>query len=428
VSAIYLSVVKRLLDLAVSLAASVVLLPLMALALLLPGVRLLAKHRVGRKGCAFKEYRLRCPLSGPGRFLERISFHRLPALWNILLGQMSFVGPRALKHDEPLPPEGVAHPRFSLRPGYVNPWWLRVRSNMTFDDEFAVDADYVSGISLKSDLGILVRSVLAAIYGRDEEEGEETLSLLGVHIANLTTADAVACIDSVIKAKGQQQVSFVNADSLNKAYSDEAFRNTLNAGDVVLGDGIGIKLGTRMTRQHIRENVNGTDLFPRLCEHMSREGQSLYLLGAKEGVPERVRDWVRTHHPGVNVVGARNGYFARDEEEDVCAAIRKARPDVLLVAFGAPRQESWIQEHLPKLNTHVAIGVGGLFDFYSGNTPRAPVWMREAGIEWVYRLIQEPRRMFKRYLVGNFVFVIRILKDRRGAEKKQQPHTGTVTP
>ncbi len=424
----YALVAKRLLDAVVSFAAFIVLLPLLALALLLPGVRLLAKRRIGRKGVPFSEYRLRCPPSGPGGFLERISFHRIPALWNIVLGQMSFVGPRALKPDEHLPPEGTDHNRFSVRPGYVSPWWLRVRSNMTFDDEFAVDADYAANIGLKTDLGILLRSALAALYGRDEEEGEGVLSLLGVRIANLTTADAITHIDRVIKTKGREQISFVNADSLNKAYRDHAFRDTLNAGDMVLGDGIGIKLGARMTRQHIRENVNGTDLFPRLCEHMAEEGQSLYLLGAKEGVPERVRDWVRTHHPGVNIVGTRNGYFPEDEEQDVCAAIREAGPDVLLVAFGAPRQETWIQTHLAELNTRVAIGVGGLFDFYSGSIPRAPVWMREAGIEWVYRLIQEPRRMFKRYLVGNFVFVLRILRHRREVGRTHLPHTGALTP
>lgn len=414
-SGIYASGGKRLLDVVRACLIAVPFLILNLIAFLIPGVRIVSKRRMGRRGKPFSEYRLRCPQSGLGALLERVSLHRTPAIWNILRGEMSFVGPRALKADEPLPPEGLDHPRFTVRPGFVSPWWLRVRSNMTFDNEFDVDADYVEKLSLKGDIGIVIRAMLASAYGKDEEEGDDTLALLGVDMANLTTADAIARIDYVIKQKGHERYSFVNADSLNKAFCDEAFCETLNSGDMVLGDGIGIKLGARMTQQHIRENVNGTDLFPRLCEHMGKEGQSLYLLGAKEGIPERVREWVQTNHPGVNVVGVRNGYFTEDEEPAVCAAIREAQPDVLLVAFGAPRQETWIRQRFDELNAHVAIGVGGLFDFYSGNMNRAPVWMREVGIEWLYRLIQEPRRMFKRYLVGNLVFVMRVLRHGKSA-------------
>ena len=401
---------KRVADIVRACLIAIPFLVLNLLALLIPGVRLLTKRRVGRRGAPFAEYRLRCPQTFVGRLLERISFHRTPAIWNIIRGEMSFVGPRAMKQNEPLPPEGLDHPRFSVRPGFVSPWWLRVRSNMTFDNEFDVDADYVAHLSFKHDIGIVLRTMLASAYGKDEEEGDEVFSLLGVEMANLTTADAIAHFDHVIRTGGHERVFFVNADSLNKAFTDDVFLKTLNGGDMVLADGIGIKLGVRMTKQHVRENVNGTDLFPRLCEHMSNEGQSLYLLGAKEGIPERVREWVQTNYPGVNVVGVRNGYFSDKELPEICASIHDAQPDVLLVAFGAPRQEAWIEEHFSKLNTHVAIGVGGLFDFYSGNTPRAPIWMREVGIEWMYRLIQEPRRMFKRYLIGNLVFVLRVLR------------------
>jgi N-acetylglucosaminyldiphosphoundecaprenol N-acetyl-beta-D-mannosaminyltransferase len=407
---------KRLLDIVRAGLIAIPFLILNLFALLLPGVRVVRKRRVGRRGIAFNEYRLRCPPTGIGHVLEKISLHRTPAILNILRGEMSFVGPRALKEDEPLPPEGLEHLRFSVRPGFVSPWWLRVRSNMTFDSEFDVDADYVKQLSLKQDIGVVLRMMLASVYGKDEIEGEDTFSLLGVRMANLTTAGTIDHIDSVIKAQGHERLSFVNADSLNKAFVDDDFRNTLNSGDMVLADGIGIKLGVRITKQHVRENVNGTDLFPRLCEHMSNEGQSLYLLGAKEGVPERVRDWVNENYPGVKVVGVRNGYFTEAELPGICEAIRKAQPDVLLVAFGAPRQEAWIKEHAAKLNTHVAIGVGGLFDFYSGNMPRAPIWMREVGIEWLYRLLQEPRRMFKRYLVGNLIFVLRVLRHGKAAK------------
>jgi N-acetylglucosaminyldiphosphoundecaprenol N-acetyl-beta-D-mannosaminyltransferase len=124
---------------------------------------------------------------------------------------------------------------------------------------------------------------------------------------------------------------------------------------------------------------------------------------------------VNERYPGVRLAGCRDGYFAPEENAAVVAAIRKARPDVLLVAFGAPRQELWLDQWSAELEVPVSFGVGGLFDFYSGRIRRAPLWMRETGLEWVYRLIQEPRRMWKRYLVGNVVFLYRVWRYGRNA-------------
>lgn len=410
----YTLIGKRFTDLLFACLLALIIFPVIGLALLIPGVRLIHKRRVGWKAVRFNAYRLRCPQTGAGRAIERIRLHQLPALWNIMCGEMSFIGPRALSENEPLPAGGNAHPRFDLRPGFISPWWIRVRSNMTFDDEFSIDAAYEQSLSFKQDAGIMLRALIAGFYGKDDGAApRETLSLLGVNIRNTTTADAIDRIDRAIAGQTPTRIYFVNADSLNKAYSDEVFRSVLNSGDLVLGDGIGIKLGAKLTRQSILENVNGTDLFPRLCEHMSQHHQRLYLLGAAEGIAQRVRDWVESTHPGVQVVGVRNGFFSAADNEDVCEEIRKSNADVLLVAQGAPRQEIWIHEHMEALGIPAAIGVGGLFDFYSGQTARAPIWMREAGIEWMYRLLQEPRRMFKRYLIGNFLFIFRVLRHRK---------------
>ncbi len=408
-SKLYASMGKRIFDLVFATLFSLLLFPMVGISLLIPGVRLLSKQRLGFGAKPFNEFRLRCPLDGFGHTLERISFHRLPALWNILLGQMSFIGPRALRDGE-IRPEECCHIRFSVSPGFISPWWVRVRSNMTFDAEFTIDAQYVQKIGIKQDVGILFRAALTSVYGKEETtEYTKTLSLLGVTMDNTTTADAIAFMDQRIREKTRTRVSFVNADSLNKAFTDAAFCEVVNSSDLVLGDGIGIKIGAKLTKQSIKENVNGTDLFPRLCEHMSEQNQKLYLLGAKDGIPERVRDWIEKTHPGVNVVGVRNGFFQASENDAVCEQIRNAEADILLVAQGAPRQETWIRDNMDALGVPVAIGVGGLFDFYSGQTARAPIWMREAGIEWMFRLLQEPRRMFKRYIIGNVVFIVRIL-------------------
>ena len=236
------------------------------------------------------------------------------------------------------------------------------------------------------------------------------LSLLGVGIDNITTVDTLDLIDASIVRREALPLAFVNADCLNKAVDDRAYRRTLASMARVLPDGIGVKLGARMGGLRIRENVNGTDLFPLLCERLSREGRRLCLYGAAPGVAADVAAWVGRHYPGVTMCGAFDGFTLA--AEDVVDRIRDAQPDVLLVALGAPRQEQWIATHAAATGVPVAIGVGGLFDFYSGRIPRAPMWMRRTGLEWVYRLWQEPRRMWRRYLVGNVVFLARVWRDR----------------
>jgi N-acetylglucosaminyldiphosphoundecaprenol N-acetyl-beta-D-mannosaminyltransferase len=144
--------------------------------------------------------------------------------------------------------------------------------------------------------------------------------------------------------------------------------------------------------------------------------QAIYLLGGRDGIAEAVSEWMRIHHPNVRVAGTHSGYFPARETVEVVRNIRKSEAAILLVAFGAPLQDFWIKEHVGATGVRVAIGVGGLFDFYSGRIPRAAQWLREMGLEWVYRLIQEPGRMWKRYLVGNGVFLSRVLRQRLKAK------------
>ncbi len=125
-----------------------------------------------------------------------------------------------------------------------------------------------------------------------------------------------------------------------------------------------------------------------------------------------VVDWISRNHQEVQVAGFHHGYFAPGDERKIVETIRESGAHLLLVAFGAPRQDIWINQHIGDLGTRVAIGVGGLFDFYSGRLPRAPLWMREIGFEWLYRMIQEPGRLWKRYLVGNCVFLFRVIKEK----------------
>jgi len=238
------------------------------------------------------------------------------------------------------------------------------------------------------------------------------VSMLGFSIDNMVMDEAIAAILHMTEITCPQQICFVNAHCGNVASRHAVYRQTLRTSHMVFADGIGVKLGCRVLKQRVRDNINGTDLFPLLCAAMAPLGKRLFLLGAHPEVADLVADWVRQHHPGVVIVGTRHGYFSESEQDNVIREVRESRPDVLCVAFGVPRQDVWIRKNLDDLGAKVAMGVGGLFDFYSGRMPRAPLWMRRNGIEWMHRLAQEPRRMWRRYLLGNMTFFLRIFRQR----------------
>ncbi len=238
------------------------------------------------------------------------------------------------------------------------------------------------------------------------------MNLLGLPVDNVTMPEATDYILQCLEGKEPCQVCFVNADCANISYRDSEYRGILQAADFVFADGIGMKIAGKFFAEEIRGNVNGTDLFPLLCQSLAGTGKGIFLLGAKPGIAEAVSQWIRKHHPGVLISGHQHGYFPKEEEAAVVRRIADSGAALLLVAYGAPLQEKWIMKHLKETGVTVAMGVGGLFDFYSSRIPRAPFWMRKTGMEWVYRLYQEPRRMWKRYLIGNFVFMGHVLMER----------------
>lgn len=238
----------------------------------------------------------------------------------------------------------------------------------------------------------------------------QTVNLFGIHIDNVFLLDAVDMIVGAVKSNEKKKVYFVNADCFNIMHRDGPYYEAVREGDFVFGDGSGVRLAGRITGQPVRDNVNGTDLLPALTERCAAEGLSLFLLGAKPGVASRMADHLTTSYPGLKIAGTHHGFFDRARDnDDVLAMINASKADILLVAFGAPLQERWIDAHMPALDCAVAVGVGGLFDFFSGDMPRAPRWMRKAGLEWMYRLMQEPNRMWRRYVIGNPLFVYRVV-------------------
>lgn len=237
----------------------------------------------------------------------------------------------------------------------------------------------------------------------------DTFRLFGVRIHNTTIEQAVSHALASCKANNHSNLAFVNADCLNKAWKNQAYRKTLNGFDRVYADGSGIKLACALRGWTVLDNVNGTDLFPRLCLALAAQGDSVFLLGGRPGVAEACAKAMQARYASLKVAGAMHGYFSEDDNDAVIRRINESGAGVLLVAFGAPIQEFWIARHSDQLAPTIRIGVGGLFDFYSGRISRAPLWMRRIGQEWVWRLMQEPARMWRRYLLGNPLFLLRAL-------------------
>jgi N-acetylglucosaminyldiphosphoundecaprenol N-acetyl-beta-D-mannosaminyltransferase len=408
---------KRGVDLALSIVLLGMLSPLMAAVFLISKGRLRRDAMVGRWCESFDRYSFAETDSALGRLAAGVRLNDLPVLFNIFKGEMSFVGPRPVTNGSLSPRERAARRRYNVRPGLICLWWVRRRANIDFDNEVKADDEYIDTQSIWGDLGIALRAVPAIIYGESGYQLSDEVRILDIRIDNLTMSETIEIILNRLDGEQPGQVCFVNADCANIAYRDEEYRRVLNAADLTLADGIGLKLAGKVLGREIKQNVNGTDLFPRLCEALSGTGKGLYLFGAKPGVADAVREYVHQHYPGTLISGCQHGFYTPDQEPEVLAKVRASGASIMLVALGAPRQDKWISTRLDQLGVKVAIGVGGQFDFYSGNVSRAPLWMREIGFEWLYRFLQEPGRMWKRYFIGNAVFLFRVLREKRYVEK-----------
>lgn len=232
-------------------------------------------------------------------------------------------------------------------------------------------------------------------------------TLLGITYDNITMKHALDAIRHMIVRRGHGRIAFVNADCFNQGWKNHAYRDMLTHFDYVLPDGSGIAIAGKLLHAPIRENVNGTDMLPLLAEMAEKEGFTIYLHGARPGVADAMRENLLKQWKNLKIVGTGDGY---SDQAEAVGKIAGTAPDILLVALGVPRQEAFILENFQRLNCRVALGVGGLFDFYSGRIPRAPRWMRRVGMEWFFRFLMEPRRMFRRYIIGNPVFLYRTVR------------------
>ena len=231
--------------------------------------------------------------------------------------------------------------------------------------------------------------------------------LFGLDLVS-STRDHVAAELVAMAASGEcATVQFINAHCINMAASDRAYRRALRRADFLLPDGSGMAIAAKLAGGQLGENLNGTDLFPEICRHAAARGQSVYLLGGRPGVAAAAAQAMRARFPELRVAGTRSGFWRPEDEVAVIDEINGAGAAIVLVGLGVPLQETWIDRVRGCLSARIVLGVGGLFDYYSGQITRAPLVMRQAGCEWIWRLVQEPRRLFSRYILGNPAFLAR---------------------
>lgn len=232
-----------------------------------------------------------------------------------------------------------------------------------------------------------------------------SVAVLGVPFDNVTMCEAIDAIEEKIEERGFHQVATANVDFVINAIRDRSLQEMLCSCDLIVPDGMPIVWASRLMGAKLKERVSGVDLVPRLAELASKRSYGIYLLGASERSSRRAAEALKKRFPGLNIVGRDSPPIASLSEMDhegILHRIEQAQPDVLLVAMGHPKQERWLAMHRDRLQVPLCMGVGASLDFLAGEFSRAPLWMQTAGLEWLYRAAQEPRRLAQRYLLDAY--------------------------
>lgn len=248
------------------------------------------------------------------------------------------------------------------------------------------------------------------LYSKMDFSGRpnRVLDILGVRVADASLRDAISMLENALSAKRFTKVAFLNAHSANTASDDPDFADILNS-FLVLPDGIGVDIAAKMLYGHpFADNLNGTDFVPAFLASI-RTPLTVGIVGAIRENGERATADLNESMPQHQFVYVNDGFLSAEEEPAVLEKIRALRPDILLVAMGVPRQEKWIEKNLDRDTCTMPIAVGALLDFLSGAVPRAPMAVRRLRMEWVYRLCLEPSRLWRRYILGNPIFLLRVM-------------------
>jgi N-acetylglucosaminyldiphosphoundecaprenol N-acetyl-beta-D-mannosaminyltransferase len=235
-------------------------------------------------------------------------------------------------------------------------------------------------------------------------------SILGVPIHDVTTEETLTLIDQFVREGAPRQICTVNPEFIMLAQKDLEFKHILDRSALNLPDGIGVVWAAKRLGHPLRERVAGSDLVGMMADRAQNTGWRIFLLGAAEGVAEQAAIKLRERYPQTNIVGAYAGSPRVEDEADIAARIRSSKADVLLVAYGAPKQDKWIARNIEQTGIAVALGIGGSLDFIAGTQRRAPQWMQHVGLEWLYRLMREPWRWRRQLALPHFVWKVLFAK------------------
>ncbi len=238
----------------------------------------------------------------------------------------------------------------------------------------------------------------------DGNNNRPTARLFGIGIDAVTMDEVVSIADGTIGRRSRLMIGVVNVAKVVNMRRDPALRDAVLRADMIFADGMGVVWACRLLGRPLPERIPGIDLMLRLLERSSERSYRVYCLGATEEVLEKTVERIRREYPGVVIAGRHNGYFSEKEEAGLVADIRAAQPDLLFAAMSSPKKELFLARWAKQLDVPVCHGVGGAFDVFAGEVKRAPARWQRLGMEWLYRVLQEPRRMWRRYLVTNTVF------------------------
>ena len=238
------------------------------------------------------------------------------------------------------------------------------------------------------------------------------VTILNTVIDVLNVKETIDLVEKYVQTKTPLHLMGVNADKINEVNSNDLMKHIVNRCGIINADGASVILASKYLGKPLPERVAGVDLMQSLVALSEKKGYSVYLLGAKQRVVEQTAEVLKNRHPKLNIVGIHNGYFKEPDWPSISEELKEKNPDFVFVGITSPLKEYLIEYLQNQGHTSVFMGVGGSFDVISGNIPRAPLWMQKANLEWLFRVMQEPKRLFKRYFVGNWVFIKAVFKEK----------------
>lgn len=335
-------------------------------------------------------------------------FKKSAQLFDIVKGNLNFSGVH-FSDSLPTVKQQEINRKYSSTPGVFSFYELHKASGLVTASEEELLIQQLTSTHLQR-LCLIIKSLLCILlYSQNSNTliNRKIITLFNLNIANVTINEAVNWVTT--HHHFAPKIGFyINVQSINLGMKSSIFMKQLQQADALFSDGSGMRLATKKAGYQPADNNNGTDMLPYLCTNCIEKNKSLFLLGAKPGVAIQTALNLTKQYPDLLINGVQHGYTPPAENHHLIKHINDSHCDILLVALGSPIQESWILEHRDQLKCQTILAVGGLFDFYSGDISRSPLWLRELGLEWVWRLIQEPKNKFYRYVVGNPLFLFRI--------------------